>query len=370
MNDTTILGGLLALSLVGAYLTWTDDGDGEARTTDVVALRATADQLQKVTWNDGDTTIVMTRPSDDLGTYVWFEHTEVPSTPAPDEDAAADPLVDGPDAAGDEAPEPTGEPEVTTFAGNEQAVELWDAFAPLYALRELTVADEGSLASYGLDEPKTTIDIDVNGKTVTLELGDEAYGTRDRYARLDGRLFLLDDQDIRPLQFARTRLIERKLFPLDEKAIDEVQVRRGTDARTIVQRNADDRTKAYWADATSPETSDVEAGTWLGKLFRMRVRTYTDDATGLTPVFTYAVTGDGSTYAVEVLSRTADDGSTDYVARSTHNRALVELTKSLAEEAVADLDALFDGVMPDEAPVEDEAPAEDDAPVEDDAAQE
>ena len=70
----------------------------------------------------------------------------------------------------------------------------------------------------------------------------------------------------------------------------------------------------------------------------------------ITPVLTFSTTGDGQAWTVEILEG-SNDGTPGYYARSDFNRALVQLTRSLATEAVDDLDNLFDG-KPGEEPAE------------------
>ena len=110
---------------------------------------------------------------------------------------------------------------------------------------------------------------------------------------------------------------------------------------SFVQQNADDRTKAYWADAADAETEHEVAGTWLGKVFKLRARAYVEpaDLPELVPVFRYTVTGDGKTWNIEVSKDAGDDKK--YYAKADFLRSTVELTASLAGDAVADLDALF-----------------------------
>lgn len=345
MKQPILFGGLLAVALVGAYTTWTAEEVEERKATDVLVYRADADAVTSVTWSDEDHTVRMTRPKDASGAYVWIEQTDrkkvVPPTPEGAE------VPEGAEAP--PAPEPVIEETTTRFSGNEQAVEAWTSFAPLYALRELALGADADLASYGLDEPSSTLVVDVGGKSVTIEVGGESYGTRDRYARAEGKLYLLDDGLVRPLQFAKSRLVERRLHPFEEKDILQVAVRRGADARTFVQKNADDRTKSFWADAAVADKKDAEAGAWLGKLFRLRVKSYVDEAdapAAREAVFAFEVKGRDGAWSVEV-TKAEVDGEPTYYASSSFTRGLVDLTRSLAEEAVADLDPLFDGVTPE-----------------------
>lgn len=352
MKQAIVLGGLLAVALVGSYLTWTAPEETVARkATDVLVYRADASAVSAVTWSEEARSVRLEQRSDASGTWLWVEQVDktkvVPPAPEPVEGQEPPP-----------APEPQVTEETTRFTGNDQASEIWTAFAPLYALRELTLTPDTDLTTYGLDAPKATIEVTLKDRTVKLEVGGEAYGTRDRYVRADGRVYLVDDATIRPIQFAKSRLVERKLQPFEEADIEQIAVRRGADARAFVQKNAADRSNAFWADAAKPDDRDVEGTTWLGKLFRLRAKSFVDEATvgTLTPVFAFDVKGGEGAWTVEV-AKVEKEGEVTYYARSSFLRALVDLTKSLAEEPIADLDTLFDGVS---APAEEPAapPAE------------
>ena len=203
-----------------------------------------------------------------------------------------------------------------------------------------------------------SIEVTRGSGPLTMDVGGETYGSKDRYVRYNDAIYLIDDATLRPLQYAASRLVERNLFPFKEADIEGVNVDLpdGT-AHAFVQQNRDDRTKAYWARADALEEEDEIAGTWLGKVFKLRLRKYVDESEiegTLTPVMTYSVSGKGERWSVEILK--VDDGGTDLVeeggivpaapkkdtwyARTAYNRSLVSLTESLVQDFVDDLDSL------------------------------
>jgi hypothetical protein len=367
MKQVALFGGLLAVSLVGSYLTWTAEDTPDV-SEGVTVVAGTG--LTEIAWAGEKKDIQVVQDKDDKGAFfrVTFterkEVTKPPPAPEPEPEPAEGEEAEGEEAEGEteetepeEAPEPEVEIEETTkvFTGNASAEELWEAFTPLRGLRQLSISADTDLASFGLVEPEATLTL-TGG--VELKVGAEAYGTRDRYVSYQGNVFLIDDKTLRPLQFANTRLVERRLHGIDEADIETVQVVRGSDTRVLVQKNADDRAKAYWADRESPDDKDIEAGTWLGKMFKLRAQSYVDTADApaqLTPVFTFAVSGDGESWQVEILSGDKD-GQEAWYARSDFTRSLTQLTRSLAQEAIADLDTFFDGE-----PAEEEGDEGDDA---------
>jgi len=350
MKQIGILGGLLAVALIGTYATWFDTTEDAPR-EGVAVLDISEDALASLTWDVEDTRTEVVERTDADGEWLEVTVTRFAS----DEDEGEDSDDEDAPTADDDEPEVA---DVLRFFGNDKAHEVWSAMAPLLAIRDLGAAEDDRLAAFGLDEPAGTLTVQHQGGTFALSLGGEAYGTRDRYAKGDARIVLLDDKFLRPLQFARTRLMERRLQPYDEADIQRVAVRTPAgEATTLTQHNATDRGKAFWASPAEPDKKDATAGTWVGKLLRLRLREWTpseDLPAERTEAFTATLTGqDGEDWTVTVSSAT-DGGKTSWWGEASWLRATVELTDSLAEEAAADVGALF---APREA--SEEAPAGD-----------
>lgn len=333
MKQIGILGGLLAVALIASYATWFDTSESAPR-EGVALLDVPESALTSVTWDVEDTRTELVKRSDDVGSWLQVTVTKIEA----EEPEAAD--TDPEQAAEAEATEA----DVETFVGNEKADEVWQAMAPLLAIRDLGAAGDDRLGVFQLDEPAGTLTVAHDTSTFTVALGGEAYGTRDRYAKAGGRIVLLDDKALRPMQFARTRLMERRLQPYAEEAIKTITVATpGGPSTTLTQVNAADRASAFWASAEAPDRKDATAATWVGKLLRLRLRAWTpaeEVPTDRTEAFTATVAGDDGTWTVTVSSAT-DGGKTSWWGEASWLRATVELTDSLAEEAAADVDALF-----------------------------
>jgi hypothetical protein len=363
VRQIAVLSVALVVSLVASYFTWTDEG--EEPTDDVVAVyHATESDLQKLAWKGEDLEVIMERRKDDRGEYLWVESTETkrhkkPHDPKEDkkegedhedhpedhpEDPAETPADPAAPAEAPAAPEPEPEPTVTVtkFVANAQAEETWKAFAPLNALRELEVAGADP-AVLGLQDSKTTLEVVRSSGPVKLVVGGETYGNKDRYVGLDGKVFLVDDGTLRPLQFASSRLMERSLFPYQESEIDKVTVEiPGGKQLAYVQQNKDDRAKAFWAKAEAPDKTDDVGGTWLGKIFKLKLKDYVEASAvtaTLEPVVTYTVSGKDGDWRIELFKVTEGE-TTSWYAKSPYNRSLVTLTESLARNVVDDLDSL------------------------------
>ena len=366
MRQIVVLSVALVLSLIGAYVTWTDEGE-ELSDEVVQVYQASPSDLKKLTWTGEDLVVVAERRKDDLGEYIWVEATETkrPKKPKPKsphegevkegedehpeeapaespDDSPGDTPAEGDPAAPEEAPEAPPVTTVTKFLANAQAEETWKAFAPLSALRELDVtgADPSVM---GLSDSKTSIEVVRGSGPLTVKVGGETYGNKDRYIEVDKHVYLVEDGTLRPLQYATSRLMERSLFPYQETDIERVDVEiTGGKQLSYTQQNRDDRAKAFWAKADAPDKEDDVGGTWLGKIFKLKLKDYVDASTitgTLEPVLTYTVKGKDGDFRIELL-KVSDGVTTSWYAKSPYNRSLVSLTESLVRNVVDDIDSL------------------------------
>lgn len=351
MKQVAALSVALVAALIGSYVAWTDDGE-TLDAEEVPLYSASVEDLEKVRWNTPTKDITVTKRSDEQGDYYWIESVErvVPTVPedhpelepeepeepdTPDDETPEETPVDEEPEEPVEPPEPTEEK--VGFVGSEQAGELWTDYAPLVALRALPTDSDVDLETFGLAEPEGTLEVTRRGQTLTMDIGGETYGSKDRYVRYDGRIYLVDDGDLRPLQFATTRLVERGLYPYGSADIERITVAFEGRQDTFVQQNRDDKAKAFWARQANPEDQDDTVETWVGKLTKLRLRAYVDEAE-VGPVetqFTFQVDGAEGPWKVEVVRAPGNTGT--YYARTKFNRSLVELTGSVAKNIIDDL---------------------------------
>ncbi|MCB9686164.1 MAG: DUF4340 domain-containing protein [Alphaproteobacteria bacterium] len=347
MKQVVALSVALAASLVGAYMTWTDEGEEPAE--DAVALYAASDSdLSKLAYTSEDLSVVIEKKKDAKGDYIWVDSTETkrPKKKTPmDEIHGHDDEDQNPDAEPENplAPEPAGEEKVETihnaFVASTQGDDLWASFAPLHAMRELDKPSDPSV--FGLDQPRGTLVVTRPSGDVTLTLGGETYGSKDRYVQVGDKVFLVDDALLKPLENAASRILERNLFPLEEKDVDTLSAT-GPAGTTLTWKhvNPEDAKGGFWARPESPDNDDASGGTWIGKVMRLKVRDYVDESklAGAQQVMAYTVAGKGETWSVKVLR--TDTEPAEWYAISDFNRVPVSLTESLVKDVVADLDEL------------------------------
>ena len=211
MRQIAVLSGLLAVALGASYMTWTAEDSGEQDAESIVLLQADKADLVRLNWKTDTVNAAISNRSDQQGEYLWVEVTseiEVPVEPAaepdePPEEAATegDAPADG-EVAEAEVEEPTPQTRMETrkgaFKGNKSANGLWDKFTPLRALRELEAGASGD-SVFGFDQPYGTLEVVRKSGPTTLVVGGETYGAKDRYVKLDGRIYLVDDKVFRSL---------------------------------------------------------------------------------------------------------------------------------------------------------------------------
>ena len=343
MRAVIIYAALLGLTLTASYVTWT--ADAETRTEDARAVpvyRASAGEVSRIHYDSADLKVTVERRKDAKGEYPWITVDETKRTtiapPHGHDDEAHEGDTDapaGPDAPTPAAPTETVEQVHHEFRGNDNADGLLTAFEPLMALRELDPSS-AKPEVFGFDEPTGTITVSRKAGDVTLVIGGETYGSRDRYAKTDGRLLLLPSTSIKPLQFASSRAVERRLLPWAEADVDKLTLTTSKGTIELVQQNKADRQAAFWSRAGATEP-DEGAATWVEKAFRGRADQHGTEAdiAGQTPALTLVYTKGSETHQIELFT---DGGSW---VRSDFLRGVAQVKESDAVELLADAEELF-----------------------------
>jgi len=335
MNKSVfIYAGLLLLSLGAAWQRYT--GGEEVEKEGVQLIDAKAAELEKVVYTTPELTVTFEMKTDAFGRYGWA--------------TVEDRKKKGKD---DTAPV---EPKVTTFKTGTPADKVVEAFAPMFALRELAATDDAQLTSFGLKEPDTTVAVTVGGKTLTYDLGGETYGTKDRYARsqADGKLYVFDDEPFKTLKFAATRLPERGLMAAKVEQVSEITLGVGGATARWSQKNRDDKAAAYW-ERDGSAGKDETFGNWLDKALKLKSTAYVQEGEApaeLVPAFDLTIRSDGqSAETVSLLQ-----GGEDWYARSESTRGLVKLSRGPAKDAAEDAKDVVEGRTP---PADPAPPAKD-----------
>ncbi len=370
VRSAAIHGGLLAVLLGAAWVKWTAEPSPDLE-GEVVLLQGEADAIEKIIWlSEKKDQAVIERKTDDRGAYLWVTYTrwkekkveKPPEPPRPDDDTPAgpdeapadgeadgeEPAADGTSEAAPEVELPEPEPEydetVQVFKAGANGDTLLADLSPMTAIRKIDSVPDGKLETIGLDAPREFIELVRKGRTHKLELGGEVYGTRDRYVRDigSGEIFLVDDEILRPLKYARTRLPDRTLWSLEDDAIVSATIIGPEGANLELDHlHKDDKAKATWVRAAAPDEVDDEVKTWMDKAMGLKGTSYADPAdppTDLAPAFSLKLTGeDGTAETLEVL-REGEDG--DWWGRSEHTRGLIKMLRGPSSGLAEDVASL------------------------------
>jgi hypothetical protein len=384
--------GVWVALLIGAWLRWTGafSSDEESQADAVVILRAELEDIERIVFHNDQLDVTVEMKEDALGSYAWVDLTERKKKPKPVEQPEIQEIMDAADGepapeAAEAEPEPEAEPGAepdgddaedeaeeqfeielvqSQFKGGDAVDKLLEKLAPLQAVRALGEVSQDKLADLGLDNPESWMEITRNGKLRKLEVGGEAYGTRDFYVRdvETGKFYLVDADVFRPLKYAKSRLPDRRLSDLEEADIARVQLQAAAGQVEMVQQNAQDKDAAYWANVDDLEASVELYANWLDKALRLKGLEYVQAEAapqGLEPSFqvTYQP-HEGSPVTVRVfeqLDPEAVDGESSWYAASEFTRGMVKLHRVLASEAAQDVPDVIDAEAGGD-PVDDEAP--------------
>ena len=332
---------VLAVLLAASWIQWTAEEpvDLEGK---VVMLLGEADDVEQVRWVSTETEATITRKNDDRGEYFWVDYTRWAEKKLP----AAREKADDSDTGDEPEPPPEREAKRSAFKSAKKALDMVTSFSPMAARRSLEVTDEEKLKEIGLMDATSSIEIVRSGRTQKLEVGGEAYGTRDYYVRHveSGKIYLVERDLLQPLKYARTRLPDRTLIGTVKSDVVSASVTKGSAALDLVQVNADDAEKARWAHNDTPDVEAEQATTWMERMLSLKGTRYAspdDPPEGLENRFSVRFTDrQGLSTKVDVL-QVGDEG--DWYAQSEHTRGLVKLIRSTVRSLSDDVDGVLSG---------------------------
>ena len=225
-----------------------------------------------------------------------------------------------------------------SFPGSKEAEDLFGKLAPLKAARALGKLDPEHIKAMGLETPKSSLTLKFGATDKKVEVGDAAYGTGDFYGRTaEGDIFLIPAATLSTVRRGGASLMDRGLIAVKEEKVEHLTITGTTGGRELVQRFAEDRTKAFYADPAEPEAKLETAGNWLNRLFRLRVVDMVSDAPTGTPVVEVELFGaKGSLGTLKIWSA----GDKTALAQSSRFKSMVSVSKAEVDALVKDLDSV------------------------------
>jgi hypothetical protein len=246
-----VQGGLAALGLLTAYLTWQRDPD--RMPGDVKVIDASKSDAPRIRYEDDNNAVEMWREGRD--STVWVRLTEKPKTPP-----AAD-------KAKEKKPPP---PRV--LLGGEGAVSLYEKFTPFISPRSFGVLEAGKLKELGLDPAKKKLTVTVKGDTREFVIGQPPGGSTAGESFLrdtrDGRVYLMPRAVTPELQNA-AHVIDRKLHTFDTPDFDRIALTVNGKRKEYVHLAKESLATEGFASAKTPDKRDQMAKNWHDSVWRL-----------------------------------------------------------------------------------------------------
>ncbi|HWV58452.1 MAG TPA: hypothetical protein VNZ57_13445 [Longimicrobiales bacterium] len=322
LSEPVVWGVLLIAALGFAYQTWTRKPPDPAAGRSVTLWNATPEEVTQLVFEvlTTGTTVEIERRGEGNDAYLWGMMAQT-------------------------APDATT-PDTTYFVGGVGGQRLWEMLAAPQSPRELGVLGENEYDWYGLNEPFARLSIRIGSETRLLQLGSEVYGAGNRYA-LDtttGRLYVLPYNMLMLLVDPLNQLQERRVHTFDPNVVAWVTVRAGDTERTMNRSVGQLAGEAIWTSPGSSEP-DLAFGDFIDRASRIWVERYLPnlDLTTVEPVMSieYFAADSAMIGYLDVVSHTAEDGSTEYLFHSEQTRVPAGSYASIVEDVVRELEEIF-----------------------------
>jgi hypothetical protein len=254
-------GGLAALGLITAHLTW--QREPERAPGEVTVIDAGKNDLGKVHFEDEASSVDFERKNQSGETAVWVHLVEKPKAPPPPKDPKK------PEAMSETPPTPPANPP-RDVRGSDVATKLMDQFAPLRSPRAFGILDAAKLKELGLEGSKRKLTITAKGDTREYTIGQPpGNGILEAFMRdeRDGRVYLMPHGVLGDLT-ASSRLVDKKLHGFEPIEFDRLVITIGGKSRELVQNHRESIQTAQLASPKSPDKPDQMAKNWHDLLWR------------------------------------------------------------------------------------------------------
>jgi hypothetical protein len=254
-------GGLAALGLITAHLTW--QREPERAPGEVTVIDAGKNDLGKVHFEDDTTSVDFQRKSEGGENAVWVHLVEKPKAPPPPKDPKkAEAISETPPTP------PTNPPR--DVRGSDVATKVMDQFAPLRSPRAFGILDPAKLKELGFEGSKRKLTVTAKGDTREYTIGQPpGNGILEAFMRdeRDGRVYLMPHGVLGDLM-ASSRLVDKKLHGFEPTEFDRLVITVGGKSRELVQSHRESIQTAQLASPKAPDKPDQMAKNWHEMLWR------------------------------------------------------------------------------------------------------
>ena len=262
-------GGLAALGLITAHLTW--QREPERAPGEATVIDAGKNDIGRIHFEDEQSSIDLERRKTDGEPGVWLHLVEKPVTkPTP----PADPKKTTSDATPPPPPAPPTPPAnpPRDLRGSEVAAKLVDQFAPLRSPRAFGILDAAKLKELGFENSKRKLTVVARGDTHEYTIGQAlggGGGTGEAFLRdsRDGRVYLMPHGVLGDFT-ASTRLVDRKMHAFEPTEFDRIVLTMGGKSRELAQTHRETPQLAQLSSPKTPDKPDQMAKNWHDLLWR------------------------------------------------------------------------------------------------------
>ncbi len=255
-RSAALQGGLAALGLAAAYLTW--QRAPERAPGEVVVFEASKSDVTRIRYEDADNILGIERRSEGGEPLAWLHLEEKPH-------------VNAPVKQGDPPPPPT--PPSTPprdVRGNVDALKLMDRCSPLASPRGFGVIEKAKLAELGLDTPTRHLEMTVRGDVRKYDIGIALHAQNgEAFLRdvRDGRVFLMPRGMLNELGNGK-RLVDLRLHVFESREFDRVTVTVGGKKKEFLHLGRENFSTEGYAPVKTPEKRDQMAKNWHDLVWR------------------------------------------------------------------------------------------------------
>jgi hypothetical protein len=252
-----IQGGLAAVGLVAAYLTW--QRSAELAPGAVTVIDASKSEVSRIHYEDDGSALDLWRDGGAKQVWVHLIEKKAKTPPTP-------PGKTPPKPEADSKPPPPRD-----LLGSEGALSLYEKFTPLVSPRAFGVLDASKLKELGLDPPKRTLVVTVKGTPREFQIGQPTgVGGGESFLRdtHDGRVYLMP-RGVTPELQNGSHMVDRKLHTFDTGDYDRIQISINGKQKEYLHVGKESITTEGFAPPKTPDKRDQMAKNWHDSLMRL-----------------------------------------------------------------------------------------------------
>jgi hypothetical protein len=255
-RSAAIQGGLAALGLLAAHLTW--QREPERAPGEVVVIDGSKADVPRVRYEDDDNILGLERRTENGEAVAWVHMEPKPVKVAADKPGDPPP-----------PPKPPSAPP-RDVRGNADALKLADRFAPFVSPRAFGVVQGEKLKELGLDTPTRHLEVVVRGDTRKYDVGVALHAQNgEAFLRdvRDGRVYLMPRMLLGELSNSK-RLLDPRLHTFETKEFDKITLSMNGKSKEWVHLGRENFATDAYASPKTPDKHDDMAKNWADSLWR------------------------------------------------------------------------------------------------------